>query len=99
MEGGPSIQNNENLNSNSIEDEEKTAGCDIGCCDPRRPLHRMVALIFMCLLGFGKYLKQNPPVGIYWGFPVCHPSIFLKTHLYVMICETFFYLFTWKNCF
>lgn len=57
MEGGPSIQEAEN----SVEstEEDKNPGCDIGLCDPRRPLHRFIALIFMCLLGFGKFYKQK----------------------------------------
>lgn len=53
MEGGPSIQRNTEDSSLSEENDEKT-GCDIGCCDPRRGLHRFIALFFMCLMGFGK---------------------------------------------
>lgn len=59
MEGGPSIQEAEN----SVEstEEDKNPGCDIGLCDPRRPLHRFIALIFMCLLGFGSYFCYDNP--------------------------------------
>lgn len=57
MEGGPSIQEAENY-IESVEDDDKTPGCDIGLCDPRRPLHRFIALIFMCLLGFGKFTNR-----------------------------------------
>lgn len=55
MEGGSNIQRNENSLSSSREPDKNT-GCDIGLCDPSRPLHRFLALIFMCLLGFGKIL-------------------------------------------
>lgn len=53
MEGGPSIQRN-NEDSSLYEDNDDKQKCDIGCCDPRRTLHRFIALFFMCLLGFGK---------------------------------------------
>lgn len=54
MEGGPSIQrNNENSSLYDSNDDDKQ-NCDIGCCDPRRTCHRFIALFFMCLLGFGK---------------------------------------------
>lgn len=60
MEGGPSIQENENLNSESTEsseenNESESIGCVHSCCDPRGKMHRFVALLFVCFLGFGKF--------------------------------------------
>lgn len=49
MEGGPNIQV-------STEDEETC--CDRTyhlCCHPSGKAHRFLALIFMCILGFGKF--------------------------------------------
>lgn len=60
MEGGSNIQRNENSLSSSREPDKNT-GCDIGLCDPSRPLHRFLALIFMCLLGFGSYFCYDSP--------------------------------------
>lgn len=31
----------------------ESSGC--GCCDPRSGIHRFIALVFMCLLGFGEF--------------------------------------------
>lgn len=53
MEGGPSIQENENLNSESYAENE--SGCAYSCCHPRGKMHRFIALLFMCFLGFGKF--------------------------------------------
>lgn len=47
------------LASNSRFQRNEENCCDIGCCDPRRPLHRFIALFFMCLLGFGKVKKSS----------------------------------------
>jgi hypothetical protein len=30
---------------------------EITCCDPRAGWYRFVALIFMCLVGFGEYIR------------------------------------------
>lgn len=30
------------------------ASCNVSCCNPRSISHRLIALVFMCLLGFGK---------------------------------------------
>lgn len=53
MEGGPSIQHTDSQCIENSNIEEKNI-CDLGCCDPRRALHRFIVLFFMCLLGFGK---------------------------------------------
>uniref|UniRef100_T1GSU9 Uncharacterized protein n=1 Tax=Megaselia scalaris TaxID=36166 RepID=T1GSU9_MEGSC len=45
------IQNRNNSNQRDNE-LERASGC--GCCDPRSGVHRFIALIFMCLLGFEK---------------------------------------------
>jgi hypothetical protein len=38
----------------SEEDEELTGCAAKPCCNPSHSLHRFMALLFMCLLGFGK---------------------------------------------
>lgn len=42
-----------------IRDDELTeplTGCaSTACCNPSATLHRFIALIFMCLLGFGEF--------------------------------------------
>jgi hypothetical protein len=36
-------------------EEVELSGCAaMPCCNPRRPLHRFVAMLFLCMLGFGK---------------------------------------------
>lgn len=35
------------------DNELSESGCR--CCDPRSGIHRFIALVFMCLLGFGKF--------------------------------------------
>lgn len=35
---------------------ERLSGCGAtACCNPSHTLHRFIGLIFMCLLGFGKF--------------------------------------------
>lgn len=34
------------------DNELEIGGC--GCCNPRSGVHRFIALVFMCLLGFGE---------------------------------------------
>lgn len=54
MEGGPNIQEVEG-GSNSLESTEENENTWIySCCHPRGKMHRFVALLFMCFLGFGK---------------------------------------------
>lgn len=38
----------------SARDTELGPTKDTGCCDPTSTPHRFLALLFMCLLGFGK---------------------------------------------
>lgn len=45
----PILQDNED--ARSYDDNE--LGDSIGCCNPSRGFYRFVALIFMCLVGFG----------------------------------------------
>lgn len=56
MEGGPSIQEDETeiSNTNSELNEENETTWAYSCCHPRGKMHRFVALLFMCFLGFGK---------------------------------------------
>lgn len=57
MEGGPSIQERDYSTSTSLNDENSNqSGCAYLCCDPRGKVHRFIALIFMCFLGFGKVI-------------------------------------------
>lgn len=51
MEGGPNIQE---CDSERLIEEENISGCVNLFCHPKRSLHRFIALVFMCFLGFGK---------------------------------------------
>jgi hypothetical protein len=53
---GECNNDSDNITPPSEEDVELT-GCDAKpCCNPSHALHRFMALLFMCLLGFGKYV-------------------------------------------
>lgn len=40
--------------------QEVLMGCGAtACCNPSAGVHRFIALILMCLVGFGKYLKHR----------------------------------------
>ena len=48
--------NSESNINEAQEDEVELTGCSAKpCCNPSHPLHRFLALLFMCLLGFGKF--------------------------------------------
>lgn len=42
-------------------DPELTGCCASSCCNPSSKVHRFIALIFMCLLGFGSYFCYDNP--------------------------------------
>jgi len=47
------------LLANKDEEPEELHGCGATlACDPRRPLHRYLVLILMCLLSFGEHLQH-----------------------------------------
>lgn len=42
--------------------DEQLSGCGASaCCDPSASCHRFLALIFMCLVGFGEYICDGIP--------------------------------------
>ncbi|KAH8341394.1 hypothetical protein KR059_005840 [Drosophila kikkawai] len=45
----------------SARDTELGPSKDTGCCDPTSTPHRFLALLFMCLLGFGSYFCYDNP--------------------------------------
>ena len=49
--------------SNNVQeaDEEFQGNC---CTDPRSRCHRLIALILMCLLGFGSYFCMDNPAAL-----------------------------------
>ncbi|RZB39821.1 major facilitator superfamily domain-containing protein 1 [Asbolus verrucosus] len=61
MEGGPNIQEVEGTVDSSTNETEANSGWAFSCCDPRGTMHRFVALIFMCFLGFGSYFCYDNP--------------------------------------
>lgn len=48
----------------TAEDNELDPPDSGGCCNPASGFHRFLALIFMCLLGFGKSLFFRDLMGI-----------------------------------
>lgn len=59
MEGGPNIQEADTSVSENHEEEVNGSGCFFLFCDPRGRFHRLIALFFMCFLGFGKVILMN----------------------------------------
>ncbi|KYB27225.1 major facilitator superfamily domain-containing protein 1 [Tribolium castaneum] len=64
MEGGPNIQEADDTINSSTAEEGGNSGCYYSCCDPRGRLHRFIALIFMCFLGFGSYFCYDNPAAL-----------------------------------
>lgn len=65
MEGGPNIQerdtsisdDNHIINEGDVEDNDNNgSGCLFSFCHPKGKFHRLIALFFMCFLGFGKFV-------------------------------------------
>uniref|UniRef100_A0A1A9VXR8 Lysosomal dipeptide transporter MFSD1 n=1 Tax=Glossina austeni TaxID=7395 RepID=A0A1A9VXR8_GLOAU len=57
-------QNDQTPNRRGPQDNEldfEPVGCSSACCNPTSSLHRFLALIFMCLLGFGSYFCYDNP--------------------------------------
>lgn len=54
MEGGPNIQEVES-GSNQESNDQNEITWAYSCCHPRGKMHRFVALLFMCFLGFGEF--------------------------------------------
>ena len=52
-------------NENQTEEEEFQGNC---CSDPRSRCHRLIALILMCLLGFGSYFCMDNPAALQVNF-------------------------------
>ena len=65
-------------NENQTEEEEFQGNC---CSDPRSRCHRLIALILMCLLGFGSYFCMDNPAALQVNFISPSKSIH-KKHLY-----------------
>lgn len=53
VESIPDIQTPRVIQDNELDPEPTGCGASM-CCNPNSGLHRFIALIFMCLLGFGK---------------------------------------------
>lgn len=45
-------RNRRRLNDDEL---DGATGCSTFCCNPSSTCHRFIALILMCLVGFGKY--------------------------------------------
>lgn len=57
MEGGTHQETEYLINSTGAEEEEVEEYS--ACCNPSHSLHRFMALLFMCLLGFGKFIVDQ----------------------------------------
>lgn len=59
----PILHNDEDdhRNRRTYNDDELDASNGIGgcCCNPSSKCHRFIALILMCLVGFGRYFEMN----------------------------------------
>lgn len=50
----PILRNVDDPNEDNELDEQPTGCGASACCNPRSSVHRFIALMFMCLVGFGK---------------------------------------------
>ncbi|XP_055593267.1 major facilitator superfamily domain-containing protein 1-like [Uranotaenia lowii] len=60
----PPGDSRERISRQSDDDElnQRSAGCgSSACCNPKSSLHRFIALILMCLVGFGSYFCYDNP--------------------------------------
>ena len=48
------LENNHGNHNRSRDNELDPSPTGCGVCDPRSGFHRFIALVFMCLLGFGE---------------------------------------------
>lgn len=57
----PILHNDEDdhRNRRTYNDDELNASNGGCCCNPSSGCHRFIALILMCLVGFGRYFKWN----------------------------------------
>lgn len=59
-----------------VEDDLGLAGCAGSCCcHPRAFCHRLIALILMCLLGFGSYFCFDNPGALQVKYPLNHRQL------------------------
>lgn len=55
--GEPILQSVDPNEDNEL--DEHPTGCGASaCCNPRSSVHRFIALVFMCLVGFGMYIAN-----------------------------------------
>nr|XP_022914161.1 major facilitator superfamily domain-containing protein 1-like isoform X2 [Onthophagus taurus] len=89
MEGGPNIQEADNLTISSDE-ENMTNTCYYSCFDPRGKSHRFIALFFMCFLGFGSYFCYDNPAALQDYFT---KDLNMTSQHFVMLYS----LYSWPN--
>lgn len=52
-------ESNRNRRRYNDDELDGSNGCAAGCCNPSSGCHRFIALILMCLVGFGKICAFN----------------------------------------
>lgn len=77
------------INDNEL--DEPLTGCGAtACCNPSHGVHRFIALIFMCLLGFGSYFCYDNPGALQDNFKL---DLGLSTTQFVMLYS----IYSWPN--
>uniref|UniRef100_A0A1L8DE70 Lysosomal dipeptide transporter MFSD1 n=2 Tax=Nyssomyia neivai TaxID=330878 RepID=A0A1L8DE70_9DIPT len=71
-------------------DEELTGCAASPCCNPSHTCHRFIALIFMCLLGFGSYFCYDNPGALQDNFK---SDLGMSTSQFVMLYS----IYSWPN--
>lgn len=81
------------LNDQDDNELDDAAGSGCGrsaCCNPSSSVHRFIALIFMCLLGFGSYFCYDNPAALQDNFK---KDLGLNTKQFVMLYS----IYSWPN--
>uniref|UniRef100_U5ET16 Lysosomal dipeptide transporter MFSD1 n=1 Tax=Corethrella appendiculata TaxID=1370023 RepID=U5ET16_9DIPT len=77
--------------SNDDEMREELSGCGAtACCNPSHGVHRFLALIFMCLVGFGSYFCYDNPGALQDNFK---SDLNLTTTQFVLL----YAIYSWPN--
>lgn len=71
--------------------DPELTGCGASaCCNPASPVHRFIALIFMCLLGFGSYFCYDNPGALRDHFK---PDLDINTTQFTLLYS----IYSWPN--
>lgn len=86
-EAQPILDRNDEDNNG---DDNELGDIEYTCCNPRKSYYRFIALIFMCLVGFGEFNDPLCRIKVYWIlfniFISGCCALKVKTHILYKIC-------------